>query len=107
MDKVIDTIASAAATGKIGDGKIWAQPSGARGAHPHRRTRHGGPVMSDAPSRTFVPARCWTARRLVVSVAIVAVVVTVAANTAFAQDATADTAAADQASSRARTCSGS
>ena len=37
VDKVIDTISSAAKTGQIGDGKIFVMAPRSRGAHPHRR----------------------------------------------------------------------
>ena len=37
LDKVLELIASAARTGKIGDGKIWAVRSRPPDAHPHRR----------------------------------------------------------------------
>ena len=38
-DDVVDAIVGAAATGKIGDGKVWVVPVGHGGAGTHRRTR--------------------------------------------------------------------
>ena len=42
VDKVVDTIAAAARTGAIGDGKVFVTPVEDGGPHPNRRARRGG-----------------------------------------------------------------
>ena len=65
VDRVVDLIADAARTGKIGDGKIWVTDVPTRHPHPHRREGRGrhleprpaGSVRDRGTGRGDLPAR--------------------------------------------------
>jgi nitrogen regulatory protein P-II 1 len=46
-DQVVDAVKAAAATGKIGDGKIWVTVGRPAHPHPHRRGRPRGHLATD------------------------------------------------------------
>ena len=46
-DRVVEAIAAAAQTGRIGDGKIFVIPVETARAHPHRRARRGRDLTRD------------------------------------------------------------
>ena len=52
VDKVIGAITGAAKTGQIGDGKIFVFESGKRRAHPHRRDRRRGALVTRTANNT-------------------------------------------------------
>ena len=59
VDKVVDTIAAAARTGAIGDGKVFVTPGRDGRSHPDRRARRGGALARgcDDASTNRQPAR--------------------------------------------------